>query len=482
MTEESIVLSSSQPMYGYIIYFFLLSWSIFSIFYIVRLRQKGADKIILDIYDSIPSVFTTIGILGTFSGIYFGLRNFDTTQVNESIPELLEGLKTAFTSSIWGILLSLIFRKVKDYHYHKAEEQDDITSNDIPSALNNLNKTLQAIQENSNKNHEDLKVSLIGESDKSIGTSLNELLKTNDKNTEVLDNILQSVGGDGDTSLLSQIQKIRIALNDNSKENNEKIDQIITSLKESRENLANKFDEFSQLLAKNNTEALVEVMKNVTEQFNSQMSALIEKLVQENFQELNNSVQKMNDWQAENKNMITQLTDQFKAVSNDFEIASGSIKEISKNTSKLTDSNSQLSKLIEELQKVMIEDTKYQEIVTQLTTTIDTLKSNTDSFDKTTEKLNNWVKNQMNFTDSISLLLTRLEKIEEIKDINDVFWNNTKKQLNEGVSIIENVNKKLSNDLEDINAEFYERLNNTLQNLDNLIQRIIENYDKNGQS
>jgi uncharacterized phage infection (PIP) family protein YhgE len=124
----------------------------------------------------------------------------------------------------------------------------------------------------------------------------------------------------------------------------------------------------------------------------------------------------------------------------------------------------------------MIEDTKYQEIVGKLTNTIDTLKENTDAFDETTNKLNNWVKNQMNFSESVAKLLTRLEEIDKIKDINEVFWNNTKKQLNEGVQVVEQASRRLSSDLENINAEFYERLNDTLQNLDTLIQRIIANY------
>ena len=72
----------------------------------------------------------------------------------------------------------------------------------------------------------------------------------------------------------------------------------------------------------------------------------------------------------------------------------------------------------------------------------------------------------MNFTDSVAKLLTRLEEIDRIKDINEVFWDNTKKQLNEGVSVIEVASKRLSSDVENINAEFYERLNDTLQNLD----------------
>jgi hypothetical protein len=82
----------------------------------------------------------------------------------------------------------------------------------------------------------------------------------------------------------------------------------------------------------------------------------------------------------------------------------------------------------------------------------------------------------MNFSDSVAKLLTRLEKIEKIKDINDVFWNDTKKQLKEGVGMIKEANERLAGDLENINTEFYTRLNDTLQNLDTLIQRIIEKH------
>jgi methyl-accepting chemotaxis protein len=269
---------------------------------------------------------------------------------------------------------------------------------------------------------------------------------------------------------------LRLEQSEIAKDTNKNVDKIVESMKSNNKLISDKFDEFSDLLAKNNTEVLVEVMKRATEEFNAQMSALIEKLVQENFQELNNSVQRMNDWQQENKKMITQLTDQFTKVSEDFGIASTSIKEITDNTTKLTNDNSHLTKLIEALQMVMIDDTKFVEITTDLTSTIKTLKSNTDAFDNTTKKLNEWVRNQMDFTDSVAILLTRLEEIDRIKDINEVFWDNTKKQLNEGVGLVEKASKRLSNDIENINEEFYNRLNDTLQNLDNLIQRIIENY------
>ena len=76
--------------------------------------------------------------------------------------------------------------------------------------------------------------------------------------------------------------------------------------------LERKFDEFTELLKKSNTEALVEVMKEVTAEFQKQMDALISKLIQENFDQLNKSVERLNQWQQENKEMIASLTKQYK--------------------------------------------------------------------------------------------------------------------------------------------------------------------------
>jgi len=422
--------------------------------------------------------------LGTFVGIYFGLRDFDVSNITQSIPLLLEGLKTAFTTSIWGISLSLVFGKISQVVLSFAEQQLPPNPTDEIAVLRAINETLNESRQEINLNLQALNTSLISETDDSVASQLvrmrnqfSDLQSTNEKQYNTLNKLQEALGGDVETSLLTQIQKLRAEQNEIAKDTKNNVDWIVKSMNINNELIALKFNEFSELMAKNNTEALVEVMKRATEEFNTQMSALIEKLVQENFQELNNSVQSMNNWQQENKEMITQLTKQFNLVAEDFQITSGSIKEITENTSKLTDGNSHLAKLIEELQKVMIDDTKFQDIAGQLTSTVNTLKENTDSFDNTTNKLNEWVRNQMNFTDSIAKLLTRLEEIDRIKDINEVFWENTKKQLNEGVSVIEKASIRLSGDVESINEEFYERLNDTLQNLDTLIQRIIAKHN-----
>ncbi len=60
--------------------------------------------------NALPAVMVTIGILGTFVGIQFGLWNFDASDVQSSIPDLLGGLTTAFFTSIVGMLAALALR------------------------------------------------------------------------------------------------------------------------------------------------------------------------------------------------------------------------------------------------------------------------------------------------------------------------------------------------------------------------------------
>lgn len=61
-------------------------------------------------------------------------------------------------------------------------------------------------------------------------------------------------------------------------------------------------------------------MKQLTTEFQKQMNGLIQRLVQENFEQLNKSVERLNSWQQENKNMIASLIQQYKDMETDFEI------------------------------------------------------------------------------------------------------------------------------------------------------------------
>ncbi len=55
-----------------------------------------------------PTLISTLGVLGTFIGITIGLMAFDTSNLDQSIPGLLDGLKTAFLTSLAGMFLSML--------------------------------------------------------------------------------------------------------------------------------------------------------------------------------------------------------------------------------------------------------------------------------------------------------------------------------------------------------------------------------------
>lgn len=60
----------------------------------------------------IPSLLTSLGILGTFMGLMSGLTDLDMSDAAKtiaSIPTLLDGMRFAFATSVAGIVCSLVF-------------------------------------------------------------------------------------------------------------------------------------------------------------------------------------------------------------------------------------------------------------------------------------------------------------------------------------------------------------------------------------
>ena len=62
--------------------------------------------------EMVPDVLTSLGILGTFMGLVWGLRGFNPVSYEamaSSITSLIDGIKVAFVTSIYGIALSLAY-------------------------------------------------------------------------------------------------------------------------------------------------------------------------------------------------------------------------------------------------------------------------------------------------------------------------------------------------------------------------------------
>ena len=59
-------------------------------------RENQLGKFGFRIMSSAPTILTSMGILGTFVGISYSLLEFNTNDLDKSIPILLDGMKIAF--------------------------------------------------------------------------------------------------------------------------------------------------------------------------------------------------------------------------------------------------------------------------------------------------------------------------------------------------------------------------------------------------
>jgi methyl-accepting chemotaxis protein len=231
----------------------LVSGCIFLSPYLLKLFTKPS---------ALPGIVTTLGVLGTFFGIFFALLAFDVRDVQASVPPLLRGLQLAFMTSIAGMCAALLL-KLFPWIFLISREQ---ASTDKEEA------TLEEV------------VRLLGKIDKGIS-------------------------GEGETTLVTQIQKMR------------------TSLVDKQDELNQSFIEFASKVVADSTQSLVEALTQVMKDFNTK----INEQFGENFKQLNEAVGKMLEWQKEYSARIEVMTKRFQQTTDNTEKASKELAQIARN-------------------------------------------------------------------------------------------------------------------------------------------------------
>ncbi len=72
------------------------------------------------------AIIMSTGVLGTFVGIFVGLMGFDTRALQDSVPLLLDGLKTAFYTSIMGMGLAIALSIIQRARGIKSSQDANI--------------------------------------------------------------------------------------------------------------------------------------------------------------------------------------------------------------------------------------------------------------------------------------------------------------------------------------------------------------------
>ena len=580
----------------------------FIVCFVLVQKFKNSDKLVENrrVVEYFPTFISTLGVLGTFFGITMGLMAFDTTDLDKSIPGLLDGLKTAFFTSLAGMIGSMILsafigrkqdekeggisdinqaagticqavKQMSDLNKStieklasQMEEQEKDrkafystmgsvmesvkkTQASISESLLSINKSQSAVESemhsvviNQRSQNEVLfeatgsMINSIGRLEENSTTQTSHLAATQKSIVEIAEfthhipDLVDLVEGTVGTQeeINTQVQKLKNILDGEvlqieesmnktnqllerkfdeftellKKSNTEALVEVIDlvegmvgtqeeinaqvqklknildgevlqieeSMNKTNQLLERKFDEFTELLKKSNTEALVEVMKKVTEEFQKQMNSLINKLIQENFDQLNRSVERLNQWQQENKEMISSLTQQYKQMATNFETTSDSLDKVKDDTEALVSEGGKLRKIVDALNEVIVNDERFIKTAEHLQKTAELSQSNMESFDASTKALNGWVRKQRNFVDGVTLLIDKLEEIAKIKDYGQEFWQGTKKNMEEVVGIIKQGSETLQRSLVDLDCQFYARLNTTLAELDTCIQAMIK--------
>lgn len=75
---------------------------------------------------SMSNAVISLGLLGTFIGITYGLLRFNPENITASIPELLNGMKTAIFTIITGVFTSLLIKLVPAFYGIRPQEPETL--------------------------------------------------------------------------------------------------------------------------------------------------------------------------------------------------------------------------------------------------------------------------------------------------------------------------------------------------------------------
>lgn len=233
----------------------LFIWIMVAIFVVAVLQgKKGRHGQFLE---HAPAVLVSLGILGTFIGIVIGLLDFDAHDIKNSIEGLLDGLKTAFITSLVGMSLSLVLKALDAWWFAPARSKaevvpDTVTPEHIYGAMN--------------------------------------------RQVQLLETLNQSLSGNEEGSVSGQLKLLRTDMNDFRQ-------GLARDQQEFRQALFTQLTQFAEMLSRSATEVVIEALRQVIQDFNRN---LVEQFG-DNFKALNESVVKMIDWQEQYKQHVETL-------------------------------------------------------------------------------------------------------------------------------------------------------------------------------
>lgn len=189
------------------------------------------------VIEMVPDILTSLGILGTFVGLVWGLKGFDPQTyeaMTSSVSSLVNGIKVAFITSIYGITLSMAFSywlrgtvsrvsesldNFLDKYYLCAVPPTDATAmNHVLSNQREQTKVMQGLAS-------ELAGQVAASFDEHFGPAMEHMNATMDSFTQVvtlqqeqlLENIAHQVMGSMKKELLSEFTEMRSLIRESNR-------------------------------------------------------------------------------------------------------------------------------------------------------------------------------------------------------------------------------------------------------------------------
>lgn len=237
---------------------------------------------------TIPNSIAVLGIIGTFVGIFYGLLKFDTTKLDSSIPVLLDGMKTAFFTSILGLGFSSILKSVQSNRVKKVIKEENIGETSLEKITNLMFGIKESIT-NSNRelisSIEILREELVGNKETSLVEQMKSL-KDDMRKTQIEAQECLNLG------LQSMEQQLGKLVQTN--------EAIGVEIERGNNILIDEFRVFAKNMAENNMKAFTEAIQECIRDLNNQL----QEQFGENFKHLNRAVERLLEWQEHYKETV----------------------------------------------------------------------------------------------------------------------------------------------------------------------------------
>jgi ABC-type transporter Mla subunit MlaD len=312
-------------------------------------------------------------VLGTFIGIFIGLWDFDTGNIEASVPTLLEGLKLAFITSIVGIGLSIW---LKGSTLRKQKKQAASKKTYTRATVDDLAGFLQSIENSLTGAGNSTVLSQLQELGTTFSNKQDDLIRAfnefatqmAENNTEALIEALENVMRDFNA-------KINEQFGDNFKQLNEAVGRINEWQEQYRQQMNELAEQFKVAAA--SIEKSRESLELIAERSDAivlgaeKLNPILEAL-QHQTQQINDRLEAFKALADEARKAFPVITENLEMLTNDFSTA---VKET------IADSH----KSMEEQKTALANQGKQLE--TMIGTTNGQLKKMTDDFSNTVEEM-----------------------------------------------------------------------------------------------